>query len=106
METIIEAAGLTHVGTHGIRHRAATDIANSGVPLRVGMALTAHKTITSFMRYVHIEDDQVRLAAERCRNAEPPSLPDEPHEISLYRPDDLVAGGTLDASKAEGRYYG
>ena len=51
--------------THGIRHRAATDIANSGVPIKVGMALTAHKTVTQFMTYVHTEDDPVRAAAER-----------------------------------------
>ncbi len=61
---ILAAVGLMHVGTHGIRHRAATDIANSGIPLKVGMTLTAHKTVTMFMRYVHVEDDQVRDAAE------------------------------------------
>ncbi|MDE2577991.1 MAG: tyrosine-type recombinase/integrase [Hyphomicrobiales bacterium] len=61
---ILERAGLPHIGTHGIRHRAATDIANSGVPVKVGMALTAHKTVTMFMRYVHTEDDPVRAAAE------------------------------------------
>ena len=61
---ILERAGLPHVGTHGVRHRAATDIANSGVPVKVGMALTAHKTVTMFMRYVHTEDDPIREAAE------------------------------------------
>jgi integrase len=61
---ILSRAGLPHVGTHGIRHRSATDIANSGVPVKVGMALTAHKTVTMFMRYVHTEDDPVRAAAE------------------------------------------
>jgi len=61
---ILAASGLAHVGTHGIRHRSATDIANSGIPLKVGMALTAHKTVTSFMRYIHVEDDQVHAAAE------------------------------------------
>jgi integrase len=61
---ILERAGLPHCGTHAIRHRAATDIANSGVPLKVGMALTAHKTVTMFMRYVHAEDDPIRAAAE------------------------------------------
>lgn len=61
---VLAACGLVHVGTHGIRHRAATDIANSGIPLKVGMTLTAHKTVTMFMRYVHVEDDQVRAAAE------------------------------------------
>jgi integrase len=58
----------THVGTHGIRHRSATDIANSGIPVKVGMALTAHKTVAMFMRYVHTEDDPVRKAAELVAN--------------------------------------
>lgn len=61
---ILKRAGVPHIGTHGIRHRSATDIANSGVPVKIAMALTAHKTVTMFMRYVHIEDDPVRAAAE------------------------------------------
>lgn len=61
---ILERAGVPHIGTHGIRHRAATEIANSGVPIKVGMQLTAHKTVTQFMQYVHTEDDPVRAAAE------------------------------------------
>lgn len=61
---ILERAEVPHVGTHGIRHRAATDIANSGVSVKIGMALTAHKTATMFMRYVHAEDSPVREAAE------------------------------------------
>ena len=60
----LKAAGATHVGTHGIRHRSATDIANSGIPVKVGMALTAHKTVVMFMRSVHTEDKPVREAAE------------------------------------------
>lgn len=62
--SVLRGAGVPHCGTHAIRHRAATDIANSGVPLKVGMALTAHRTVTMFMRYVHVEDDPVRQAAE------------------------------------------
>ncbi len=62
---ILERAEVPHVGTHGIRHRAATDIANSGVSVKIGMALTAHKTAAMFMRYVHAEDSPVREAAER-----------------------------------------
>ncbi len=61
---ILSRAGVSHVGTHGIRHRAATDIANSGIPLKIGMVLTAHKTVTMFMRYVHTEDNPVRAAAD------------------------------------------
>ncbi|KGA23295.1 integrase [Pectobacterium brasiliense] len=64
----LKAAGVTHVGTHGIRHRSATDIANSGIPVKVGMALTAHKTVAMFMRYVHTEDKPVREAAELVAN--------------------------------------
>jgi integrase len=65
---VLKAAGVPHVGTHGIRHRSATDIANSGIPVKVGMALTAHKTVAMFMRYVHTEDDPVRKAAELVAN--------------------------------------
>lgn len=61
---ILERADVLHIGTHGIRHRATTEIANSGVPIKVGMQLTAHKTVTQFMRYVHTEDNPVRAAAE------------------------------------------
>ena len=64
----LKAAGATHVGTHGMRHRSATDIANSGIPVKVGMALTAHKTVVMFMRYVHTEDKPVREAAELVAN--------------------------------------
>ncbi|WP_207389738.1 tyrosine-type recombinase/integrase [Stutzerimonas kirkiae] len=64
----LKAAGAVHVGTHGIRHRSATDIANSGISVKVGMALTAHKTVAMFMRYVHTEDDSVRKAAELVAN--------------------------------------
>ncbi|AOI32991.1 MULTISPECIES: tyrosine-type recombinase/integrase [Gammaproteobacteria] len=61
---VLKAAGVQHVGTHGIRHRSATDIANSGVPIKVGMELTQHKTVAQFMHYVHTEDKPVRDAAE------------------------------------------
>lgn len=64
----LKAAGATHVGMHGIRHRSATDIANSGIPVKSGMALTAHKTVVMFMRYVHTKDKPVREAAELVAN--------------------------------------
>lgn len=54
--------------THGIRHRSATDVANSGIPVKVGMALTAHKTAMMFMCYAHTEDKLVREAAELVTN--------------------------------------
>ncbi len=70
---ILKECDVPGVGTHGLRHRAATDIANSGLPLKVGMALTGHRRLATFMRYVHVEDDQVRRAvnvmAEQRLNA-------------------------------------
>ena len=41
-----------------------TDIANSGVPTKVDIKLTGHKTVAMFMHYVHTEDKPVRDAAE------------------------------------------
>src|SRR3546814_12486908 len=32
---VLKAAGVPHVGTHGIRHSSTTDLANSGVPTKV-----------------------------------------------------------------------
>ncbi|WP_045757475.1 tyrosine-type recombinase/integrase [Xanthomonas albilineans] len=61
---VLKAASVPHIGTHGIRHRATTDIANSGVSTKVGMKLTDHKTVAMFMYYVHTEDKPVRDAAE------------------------------------------
>lgn len=62
---------MPHVRTHGIRHRSTTDIANSGVPTKVEMKLTGHKTVAMLMYYVHTEDKQVReavkLIASRCQ---------------------------------------
>jgi hypothetical protein len=49
-----------HPGVRGgMHHRAATDIANSGVPIKVDMALTAQKTITH---------DPIRAATEKVAN--------------------------------------
>ncbi|HCH7770179.1 TPA: tyrosine-type recombinase/integrase [Pseudomonas aeruginosa] len=82
---ILDRAGVPRIGTHGIRHRSATDIANSGIPVKVGMALTAHKTVAMFMRYVHTEDDPVRKAAELVANRRKTvvSARQKPKEVTL-----------------------
>src|SRR5260370_31089629 len=59
---VLGRAGQAHIGTHAIRHRSATDIANSGIPVKVGMALAALMTGTMFMRSVHTEVDPVSTA--------------------------------------------
>jgi integrase len=61
---ILDWAGVSRCGLHAIRHRAATDIANSGLPIQVGMRLTGHKTATTYLRYLHDEREQTLAAAE------------------------------------------
>ncbi len=105
---ILERVGLPHIGTHGIRHRSATDIANSGIPVKVGMALTAHKTVTMFMKYVHTEDDPVRAAAEAVNQrrqallgghaANPPPTPMAPIVVPSVAPELEVIEPVLTAT--------
>ncbi len=64
----LKAAGVPHAGAHGIRHRATTDIANSGVLTEVGKRLTGHKTVAMFMHYVHTEGKPVRDVTELVTN--------------------------------------
>jgi Phage integrase family len=54
-----------HQGTHAARHRAATEIANSGVPIKDGMAMTGHKTVAMFLSYVHPDEERVRNSVEK-----------------------------------------
>lgn len=89
---ILGRAGVPHVGTHGIRHRAATDIANSGTPIKVGMALTAHKTVSMFMSYVHTEDDPIRAAAEKVANM-------RQETIGNQKPADTQAPGVVEVNE-------
>jgi integrase len=63
-ERILGQAGVSSCGLHAIRHRVATDIANSGASIQDGMRLTGHKAVQTYARYLHAEDDRVREAAE------------------------------------------
>jgi len=62
---ILKRAGVEHQGTHAIRHRAATEIANSGVPIKDGMAMTGHKTVEMFLSYVHPDEERVRKSVAK-----------------------------------------
>ncbi len=53
------------MGTHAIRHRAADEIANSGVPIKDGMAMTGHKTVEMFLRYVHPDEERIRRSVAK-----------------------------------------
>src|SRR5258708_21771464 len=100
---ILGRAGLKHIGTHGIRHRSATDIANSGIPVKVGKALTAHKTVTMFMRYVHSEDDPVRAAANAVASRRQGLIGRTlPAAATKSVPAPIAAPETVEQSTAEG----
>ena len=64
---ILEIAEVAHCGTHHVRHRAATDIANAVDNVRTGMQMTGHKTVQMFMRYVHPEEDRIRAAQAKIK---------------------------------------
>jgi len=100
---ILGRAKVPHVGTHGIRHRAATDIANSGVPIKVGMALTAHKTVSMFMSYVHTEDDPVRAAAEKVASMRQSTI--DSHGIAALPASVVTEGGQTRTSKGNYRPF-
>ena len=61
---ILARAEVKPCGLHAIRHRAATEIANSGIPMQVGMRLTGHRTAGTYLRYLHAERAQTLAAAE------------------------------------------
>ncbi len=64
----LNAAGMPCAGTCRIRHRSATDMANSGILAKVSLMLTANRTAGIFTRYVHTEDDPMRKATELVAN--------------------------------------
>ncbi len=103
---VLKAAGVPHVGTHGIRHRSTTDIANSGVPTKVGMKLTGHKTVAMFMHYVHTEDKPVRDAAELVASRRQPSLAHGRPKEWRHEPAQGIRSVTRSAFGAAGRHSG
>lgn len=61
-------AGLANVRIHDLRHTYASNAVSSGMPIQMVGRLLGHSQIQTTMRYAHLADDPVRLAAEE--NAE------------------------------------
>ena len=75
------------------------------------MQLTAHKTVTQFMRYVHTEDDPVRAAAETVASRRlfvlsgQRTSPKPAHNVKVVQPAKLLkASVAKPAGFGDGQY--
>jgi integrase len=62
---IAARAGVRRCTLHTIRHWFATMTANSVSNARVGMALTGHKTVATYMGYIHSDKEQAHALADQ-----------------------------------------
>lgn len=62
-------AGIKNFRFHDLRHTFVTRMRDKGVPDRVIMAITGHRTMSTFMRYDKGPgEDQLRAAIEHCES--------------------------------------
>jgi integrase len=59
----LDRAGLPHLSFHGLRHLAATALADAGCSDRDIMAITGHRTASMVARYTAKADQRVRASA-------------------------------------------
>lgn len=63
--TACRLAGVTGVTLYAWRHLAATELTRAGVPLAIAMATLGHSEQRTFRRYLTIEEETAREAAEQ-----------------------------------------
>lgn len=64
-QRVREAAGLSDVRGHDLRHTAGAVSAGAGFGLQITGALLGHKSVQATQRYAHLADDPLRRASER-----------------------------------------
>ena len=64
-ETVCDAAGISNLRIHDLRHSYASYLASSGVGLPVIGALLGHTQPSTTARYAHLFDDPLRAATEK-----------------------------------------
>lgn len=63
LEKAADESGLEGVSSHSFRRSALTSAHNAGVPLRVLMALSGHKSMSALQRYLEVTPAQREAAA-------------------------------------------
>jgi len=64
LRKILKNAGLDNMWLHGLRHDSSHKLSRRGVPLKVRMAYTNHKQVSTMLRYEHPTDEDLVRAAD------------------------------------------
>lgn len=62
LQKACERVGIEGVSTHSFRRTALTQMSNAGIPLRVIMEISGHRTLTVLQRYLDVKPEQVKGA--------------------------------------------
>jgi integrase len=65
---VCKAAGLRHIRFHDLRHTFCTRLIQVGIPAEEAAKLSGHDQMSTFYRYVNVNDDTLKRAASALDN--------------------------------------
>ena len=68
-QSVRQEAGIEDVRLHDLRHNYASHAVMNGVPVPVVSRLLGHTSVRMTLRYIHMDDRDIRAAAERIGEA-------------------------------------